>query len=46
MNAVMLAISAVYSICGVCTSIYLYGRKTDHLEDYWKEREESDCDTK
>jgi hypothetical protein len=40
LNAWMLIISLLYAISGLCISIYLYGRKTEHLEEYWKVREE------
>ena len=38
-NAWMLIVSLVYAVPGVCISVYLYGRKTGHLEEYWKLRE-------
>lgn len=40
MDLLMLAMSTIYSITGLSVSVYLYGRKTDHLEEYWKEKEE------
>ena len=44
-DILMLVISGVYAIYGLGVSVYLYGRKTDHLEDYWKRKEESESDS-
>ena len=43
-NTLMLVISGVYAIYGMIISVFMYGRKTDHLTEYWKEREESESD--
>ena len=40
LNIFMLGLSLVYALYGTFISVYLYGRKTDHLKEYWQTREE------
>ena len=42
MSIIMLVTSTLYAIYGVFISVYLYGRKTDYLHEFWLQEEQNE----